>query len=292
MTTSNAGPSPVRERVQRAFPGPPIEAIGPVRQQRPQVPQVGALLPRRTRRLIRPARVADARPQVGEHLLGHVDLEWRSGYDRSERIPHGRRSYGDGTTIRSDKDVEQQAVVARATVRVLAVSRISTILPPSWAAALETFRPAFRRRGTFMMFWVLTTGMVAQTGATQRSGHAGGCADGVDGLVPRRVPVLLPHGVGRGPVGAASGTVDHRAPAGHPQAAPLTRAQSRLRSGRHQSAAPRILLIAVRVAPRVPGGHRSPCSAGPMPGSDCGCDGLAAVRRRSVGRRSRRSRRG
>jgi hypothetical protein len=38
------------------------------------------------------------------------------------------------------------------------------ILPPSWAAVLETFRPAFRRRGTFTLFCVLATGMVAQTG--------------------------------------------------------------------------------------------------------------------------------
>src|ERR1700704_668325 len=38
------------------------------------------------------------------------------------------------------------------------------ILPPSWAAVLETFRPAFRRRGTFTVFCVLATGMVAQTG--------------------------------------------------------------------------------------------------------------------------------
>jgi hypothetical protein len=37
------------------------------------------------------------------------------------------------------------------------------ILPPSWAAMLETLRPAFRRRGTFALFTVLATGMVAQT---------------------------------------------------------------------------------------------------------------------------------
>ena len=38
------------------------------------------------------------------------------------------------------------------------------ILPSSWAAVLETFRPAFRRRGTFTLFTILATGMVAQTG--------------------------------------------------------------------------------------------------------------------------------
>ncbi|WP_223839667.1 hypothetical protein [Saccharopolyspora pogona] len=38
------------------------------------------------------------------------------------------------------------------------------ILPGSWAAVLEMFRPVFRRRGTFTLFTVLATGLVAQTG--------------------------------------------------------------------------------------------------------------------------------
>jgi hypothetical protein len=38
------------------------------------------------------------------------------------------------------------------------------IMPGSWAGLLETFRPVFRRRGTFVLFTVLATGMVAQTG--------------------------------------------------------------------------------------------------------------------------------
>jgi hypothetical protein len=37
------------------------------------------------------------------------------------------------------------------------------ILPVSWAAVLESLRPAFRRRGTFAMFCLLATGMVTQT---------------------------------------------------------------------------------------------------------------------------------
>ncbi|WP_239307814.1 MULTISPECIES: transposase [unclassified Frankia] len=37
-------------------------------------------------------------------------------------------------------------------------------LPASWAVLLEMFRPGFRRRGTFTLFTVLATGMVAQTG--------------------------------------------------------------------------------------------------------------------------------
>ena len=38
------------------------------------------------------------------------------------------------------------------------------ILPASWAVVLEVFRPVFRRRGTFRLFTVLATGMVAQRG--------------------------------------------------------------------------------------------------------------------------------
>jgi hypothetical protein len=38
------------------------------------------------------------------------------------------------------------------------------ILPGSWAGVLEPFRPVFARRGTFLMFTVLATGMVAATG--------------------------------------------------------------------------------------------------------------------------------
>jgi DDE superfamily endonuclease len=38
------------------------------------------------------------------------------------------------------------------------------ILPVSWAAVLEPLRAAFRRRGTFALFTMLATGMVAQTG--------------------------------------------------------------------------------------------------------------------------------
>ena len=38
------------------------------------------------------------------------------------------------------------------------------ILPPSWAVVLEVFRPVFARRGTFRLFTVLATGMVAATG--------------------------------------------------------------------------------------------------------------------------------
>ena len=40
----------------------------------------------------------------------------------------------------------------------------AVILPGSWAGVLELFRPAFARRGTFVVFTVLATGLVAATG--------------------------------------------------------------------------------------------------------------------------------
>ena len=38
------------------------------------------------------------------------------------------------------------------------------ILPGSWAGVLEPLRPVFRRRGTFVLFTVLATGMVTTLG--------------------------------------------------------------------------------------------------------------------------------
>jgi hypothetical protein len=38
------------------------------------------------------------------------------------------------------------------------------ILPGSWSVLLESFRPVFRRRGTFVVFTVLASGMVAASG--------------------------------------------------------------------------------------------------------------------------------
>jgi len=38
------------------------------------------------------------------------------------------------------------------------------ILPGSWAGVLEPLRPVFRRRGTFVLFTVLATGMVTTVG--------------------------------------------------------------------------------------------------------------------------------
>ena len=38
------------------------------------------------------------------------------------------------------------------------------IMPESWAVVLNVFTPVFARRGTFRMFTMLATGMVAQTG--------------------------------------------------------------------------------------------------------------------------------
>src|SRR5262247_696437 len=55
----------VLERVQPALLRSPVEAVGPVAKKALQVLEVGPLRPGSARRLIRPARVTDARSQVG-----------------------------------------------------------------------------------------------------------------------------------------------------------------------------------------------------------------------------------
>lgn len=48
------------------------------------------------------------------------------------------------------------------------------ILPGSWAAVLQPCRPVFKRRGTFVVFTVLATGLVAATGRRSVVGMLGG----------------------------------------------------------------------------------------------------------------------
>jgi hypothetical protein len=48
------------------------------------------------------------------------------------------------------------------------------ILPASWPALLESFRPVFRRRGTFTLFTVLATGLVLQAGRRSVAGMLAG----------------------------------------------------------------------------------------------------------------------
>src|SRR6266498_4625955 len=74
LDTIDPGPE-VTEPVQPAFLRAPVEAVRPVPQQAPQVAEIGALLPRRTRRRPRPPRVLDPRAQVSEDLVLHPDTE-------------------------------------------------------------------------------------------------------------------------------------------------------------------------------------------------------------------------
>ena len=55
----------VLELVQPALLRPPVEAVRPVAKQALQILEVGPLRPGSARRLSRPARVTDARCQVG-----------------------------------------------------------------------------------------------------------------------------------------------------------------------------------------------------------------------------------
>lgn len=52
------------------------------------------------------------------------------------------------------------------------------ILPGSWAGVLEPLRPVFRRRGTFVLFTVLATGMVATVGRRSVVGMLAGARMG------------------------------------------------------------------------------------------------------------------
>src|ERR1700722_6605274 len=63
------------ETVHPPFLRAPVEAIRPVPQQVLQVTEVCALPPRSAGRRPRPPRVQDPRPQVGEHLIAHPDIE-------------------------------------------------------------------------------------------------------------------------------------------------------------------------------------------------------------------------
>ena len=103
--TIDLGPE-VTEPVQPAFLRAPVEAVGPVPQQAPQVTEVRALFPRRTRRRPWPPRVSDPRTQVGEDLVTNLDTEslrpershpasfarhQHHGAQRPPAYPHGGR---------------------------------------------------------------------------------------------------------------------------------------------------------------------------------------------------------
>ena len=64
------------EAVQPALLGAPVESVRPVRDQTAEVREIGALLPRPARRLIRPPRPSQPRLEVREDLIGNLDREW------------------------------------------------------------------------------------------------------------------------------------------------------------------------------------------------------------------------
>src|SRR6266542_2583091 len=65
------------------------------------------------------------------------------------------------------------------------------VMPASWAALLEMFRPAFRRRGTFTQFTVLATGMVAQTGRRSVVGMLAGARMAQTISFPAGAPITV-----------------------------------------------------------------------------------------------------
>src|SRR5262245_41613269 len=63
------------DRVQLALLRVPIEPVGPIREQLFQVLEVSPLVPGRAWSLIRPARVADALPEVRQDFCLDLDRE-------------------------------------------------------------------------------------------------------------------------------------------------------------------------------------------------------------------------
>ena len=84
----------------------------------------------------------------------------------------------------------------------------SLTLPATWRGLLEMFRPVFQRgRGTFVVFTVLATGMVAATGRRSVVGMLAGRG------WPSRSPSTpragsSPRAVGHRPDGAGRGPAD------------------------------------------------------------------------------------
>ena len=72
--TVHAGPE-VGERVHRALLTPPVESRAPVLDDVPEVGEAGAVVPAGALDLVRPARAAEALPQVVERRLRNVDDE-------------------------------------------------------------------------------------------------------------------------------------------------------------------------------------------------------------------------
>src|SRR5712692_7420168 len=65
----------LREAVELCLGRPPVVAVAPVAAQLLQVAELGAVVPTRAVDLVREAGLSQARPQVVEHRLGHVDDE-------------------------------------------------------------------------------------------------------------------------------------------------------------------------------------------------------------------------
>ncbi len=72
----DALPGEVVERVELPFPGTPVELIGPVGNEAPQPVQLGALFPAYAGYLVGPSCVAQACPQIVEHLIRDVNPKW------------------------------------------------------------------------------------------------------------------------------------------------------------------------------------------------------------------------
>ena len=65
----------LRQRVQPRFLRPPVEPVGPIGRQLPQIGEIRAIGPRLARRLVREARALQPIAQVGNLPIRHLECE-------------------------------------------------------------------------------------------------------------------------------------------------------------------------------------------------------------------------
>src|SRR4026209_1946517 len=78
------------ESIQPGFVPAPLVAVTPVCNQRLEIRQIGAVLPVVFGYFVSPARICEAVPEVGEHIVADMQGE------RGEICSHGASGFGSG----------------------------------------------------------------------------------------------------------------------------------------------------------------------------------------------------
>ena len=102
----------VIETVEPPLLPPPVEPVGPVRQQVTKVFKVSALRPRPPRRRIGPTRAPNALPQILENRIGHLDNERLDTHPKMiMTVVAGQRATGSAATARPLLQVTEMRVL-------------------------------------------------------------------------------------------------------------------------------------------------------------------------------------